>query len=175
MRFKFCLVALPLLAQAGAPAAAQNIIFAPGTGEDSSFVRYTDDSSPDFEDRDDGADALTDRIGDPEVQAGIAAAIEQAADAMMNMPIGPMAEAIERARPGTVSRDIHSDSTIADIAGQDSRDLPRELGERSRETMGMMSSFARALAAMMPEFKRVGRDMEESFRAAKAEARGDGY
>ena len=94
-----------------------------------------------------------------------------ATGAMMALPVGQFAEAIERARPGTVSRRIRRDSTVADIAGRDARYLPEELGERSREAMGMMSGFARAMAVMMPEFERMGREMEESFRAAKAETR----
>jgi hypothetical protein len=87
------------------------------------------------------------------------------------LPVGRFAEAIERARPGTVSRRMRGDATVADIAGRDARYLPEELGTRSREAMGMMSGFARAMATMMPEFERMGREMEESFRAAKAEAR----
>jgi hypothetical protein len=175
MRLKHCLVALPLLAIAISPAAAQEVVFVTGTGETAPVDYYANDSQPDFEDRANGVDAMADRIGSPAVQAGVAATIEQVAGAMLNIPIGPMAEAIERARPGTVRRHIHSDSTIGDIAGSDSRYLPRELGERSHEAMGMMSGFARAMAAMMPEFERIGRDLEESFRTAKAEVRGGRY
>jgi hypothetical protein len=171
MRSRYLPIALPLLAIAATPAAARDIVFAPGTGEAVAIDDYDNEPQPDSEDRSDSINTMADKMGDPAVQAGISAAIEHAAGAMMNMPIGPMAEAIERARPGTVSRRIHRDSTIADIAGRDSRYLPQELGDRSREAMGMMSGFARAMAYMMPEFERMGREMEESFRAAKAEAK----
>jgi hypothetical protein len=175
MRLKFGLLALPLLALSVTPATAQDIIFAPGTGESSPATFDRAGSQTALEDHDEGVGAIADSIGNPSLQAGVAAAVERAAGAVMNMPIGPMADAIERARPGTVRRDIRSDSTLADIAGPDSRYLPQELGERSREAMNMMSGFARIMAAMMPEFERVGRDMEESFRAAKAEARSGRY
>jgi hypothetical protein len=171
MRSRYLLCALPLLAVAAAPAAAQDVVFVSGTGEpvaveavDDGFAPTADESDTDFAD-------MADKIADPAVQDGVAAAIESATGAMMNLPVGRFAEAIERARPGTVSRRMRGDATVADIAGRDARYLPEELGTRSREAMGMMSGFARAMATMMPEFERMGREMEESFRAAKAEAR----
>jgi hypothetical protein len=171
MRSRYLLCALPLLAISAAPAMAQDVVFVSGTGEpvaieaiDDDFASTADESDTDFAD-------MADKIADPAVQDGVAAAIESATGAMMNLPVGRFAEAIERARPGTVSRRMRGDATVADIAGRDARYLPEELGTRSREAMGMMSGFARAMATMMPEFERMGREMEESFRAAKAEAR----
>ncbi len=171
MRSKYLLRALPLLAICAAPATAQDVVFISGTGEpvamearDNDFAPAADDADTDFAD-------MADKIADPAVQDGVAAAIESATGAMMNLPIGRFAEVVERARPGTVSRRMRGNATVADIVGRDARYLPGELGERSREAMGMMSGFARAMALMMPEFERVGREMEENFRAAKAEAR----
>ena len=83
----------------------------------------------------------------------------------MNMRVGPLAEAIERARPGTVNRRIRRDSTVGDLAGRDADYLPERLGDGSREVMGMMGGFARAMASMMPEFERLGREMEDSVRS----------
>lgn len=176
MRSRYLLTALPLLAMVVSPAAAQDVIFAPGTGESVAVdvdvdASHDDDLRPMPAEGDDDFLAMADKMGDPVMQDGVSAAVERATGAMMNLPIGRFAEAVERARPGTVSRRIRSDSTIADIAGRDSQYLPEELGSRSREAMGMMSGFARAMAVMMPEFERMGREMEESFRAAKAEAR----
>ena len=171
MHSRYLLCALPLLAISAAPATAQDMVFVSGTGEpfaieatDNDFAPAADDADTDFAD-------MADKIADPDVQDGVAAAIESATGAMMNLPVGRFAEAIERARPGTVSRRMRGDATVADIAGRDARYLPEELGTRSREAMGMMGGFARAMATMMPEFERMGREMEESFRAAKAEAR----
>jgi hypothetical protein len=89
----------------------------------------------------------------------------------LQLPIGQFAKAIEDARPGTIGKRIRRDATIADLAGRDADDLPGKLGDGSRQMMGMASGFARALAVMMPELENMGREMEESFRAAKAQAR----
>lgn len=171
MRSRYLLCVLPLLAISAAPAIAQDVVFVSGTGEPAAIEAIDDDFAPAYDDRDTDFADMADRIADPAVQDGVAAAIESAAGAMMNLPVGRFAEAIERARPGTVSRRMRGDATVADIAGRDARYLPEELGTRSREAMGMMSGFARAMATMMPEFERMSQEMEENFRAAKAEAR----
>ena len=171
MRSRYVFLALPLLAVSAAPVAAQDIMFVSGTGEPAAIEVVDNDFGPSEDEQDANFGGIAEKISDPAVQDGVAAAIENATGAMMNLPVGPIAEAIERARPGTVGRRIRRDATVADLAGRDARYLPEELGERSREAMGMMSGFARAMAVMMPEFERMGREMEESFRAAKAEAR----
>lgn len=171
MRSRYFLIALPLLAVAAVPVAAQDVVFAPGTGEDNAAYADEEYYAPVADDSDADIMDMADKVSDPALQDGVAAMIEHTAGAMMNLPVGSFAEAIERARPGTVSRRIRSDSTVADLAGRDARYLPEELGDRSREAMVMMSGFARAMAVMMPEFERMGREMEDGFRAAKAEAR----
>jgi hypothetical protein len=173
MRSRYLLCALPLLALSVAPVMAQDVVFVSGTGDPVAVEAIDDDFAPITDESDTDFSGMADKIADPAVQDGVAAAIESATGAMMNLPIGRFAEAMERARPGTVNRRIRGDATVADIAGRDARYLPEELGERSREAMSMMSGFARAMATMMPEFERMGREMEESFRAAKAEARRD--
>lgn len=169
---KFALLPMSV-ALLAAPAFAQSdeIVFVPGTGatvdissaEPGSFV-VDKNNAGDIND-------IAEKLANPAVQDGVATVVERMAGAMMQMPAGQFADAIENARPGTVKRSIRRDATIADLAGRDAEYLPEELGARSREAMGMMSGFARAFAVMMPEFERIGREMEESFKAAKAEAR----
>ena len=169
MRYGLSLIALPLLALAG-PVAAQDVVFVSGTGDETTAAMRYDGPEDDI-----GSEAgmmeMAGKISDPAMQDGVASAVETMTSAMMRLPVGQFAEAIENARPGTINRRIRRDTTIADLAGRDARNLPEELGARSREAMGMMSGFARAMAVMMPEFERMGRDMEESFKAAKADAR----
>ncbi len=160
------------------PAYSQGeIIFASGTGgEDYAAPEYPDTEydvadAPDYRDDESSTNDIADKMSDPAMQYGVAATVERATAAMMNVPVGPFAAAIENARPGTVNRRIRSNTTVGDLAGRDSAYLPEELGAHSREMMGMMGGFARAMAAMMPEFERMSREMEDSFRTAKAQAR----
>lgn len=173
MRSKSFLIALPMLALA-VPVAAQDVVFMSGTGDETPVAAFEDDR-PIIENDDDEISDIADRMDDPLVQDGVSNGIERMAGAMMNVRVGPMVEAIERARPGTVDRRIRRDSTVGDLAGRDADYLPERLGDQSREMMGMMGGFARAMAAMMPEFERMSREMEDNFRTAKAEARRTRY
>ena len=157
------------------------VVYTPGTGleiGDTEYaepeypdVGYDDADSPDYRGADSSTDDIAGKMSDPAMQHGVADSIERATAAMMNVPVGPFAAAIEGARPGTVSRRIRRDTRLGDLAGPDAAYLPEELAARSREMMGMMGGFARAMAAMMPEFERMSREMEDSFHTAKAEAR----
>lgn len=169
MRSKSFLFALPLLALA-APAAAQDVVFVTGTGEQMSADAF-DEQQANNTDSETEITEMADKMSDPAMQDGVAAAVEHMTEAMMRMPVGQFAEAIEKARPGTVNKRIRRDATIADLAGRDSEYLPEKLGDGSRQMMGMMSGFARAFAVMMPEFEKMGREMEDSFRKAKAQSK----
>lgn len=170
MRSKSFLFALPIAVAVFASAASaqdiDDVVFVSGVGESA-----VDEPSapPSLADSDSEAEIrnLGDKMSDPSIQAGVAAMVEQMASTMMQLPVGNFAAAIENARPGTVRKRIRRNATIADLAGRDAEDLPEELGYRSREMMGMMGGFANAFAVMLPEFKKMGREMEEGFRAAK--------
>jgi hypothetical protein len=166
MRSKAFLIALPLFALA-APAAAQDIVFVSGTGDQAGVAAFDDEAAGD----EGGMIEMADKMADPAMQDGVAVAVETMTATMMRLPVGQFAEVIENARPGTVGKRIRRDATIADLAGRDAEYLPEKLGDSSRQMMGMMGGFARAMAVMMPEFERMGKEMEESFRTAKAEAK----
>ncbi len=189
MRSRIFVFAMPFATLLTASAvSAQNtdeVAFVSGTGEvsgvgvsDTADVAYDDDAyvEPDvvdYADDDSSLDEVADRMSDRDRQDNVANSVERMSAALLGMRVGPMAAAIENARPGTVRRNVRRNTTIGDLAGRDSEYLPEELGARSREMMGMMGGFAQAMASMMPEFRRMGREMEESVRAAKAEARRD--
>jgi hypothetical protein len=170
-----------------APAMANDapaITFVSGTGIETADVAYDAPAPLPFADvdapqsdvrdaRDAEADmiAMGDKMSDPDMQDGVANMVEKMGDAMMRMPIGKFASAIEKARPGTVSRRIRDRDTIADIAGDDARDMPEMLGKQSRVAMNMMGGFAKAFASMMPEFEKMGREMEASIADFKPKRR----
>lgn len=176
MRARLILLALPLVAVT-APASAQEVVFAPGTGA----MEYVSADAPEYEDAPDYEDAgyddqagmgpIAGRLSDPMVQDTVAIMVEGMAGAVMNMPIDGITEAIESARPGTVRRQYRRGATVADVAGRDARYLPQDLGDQSRAVVGMMGGVARAMANMMPALENLSRDMEDQIRAAKQEAR----
>lgn len=172
MRAKFLLLALPLAAVT-APVSAQEVVYAPGTGDTeytSAEAQEYEDADADYDDRAD-IDPIAGRLSDPMVQDSVAIMVETMAGAIMNMPIDGITQAIETARPGTVRRSMRRGATVADVAGRDARYLPQELGDQSRVAVGMMGGVARAMANMMPAIENLGRDMQDQIDAAKQEAR----
>jgi hypothetical protein len=173
-------LATVLTASAVSAQNADEVAFVSGTGQvsDTGDVAYDDNAYPDsyaedYADDDSSLDELAGKMSDRDRQDGVANSVERMSAALLGMRVGPLAAAIENARPGTVRRSVRRNTTIGDLAGRDSEYLPEELGARSREMMGMMGGFAQAMASMMPEFRRMGREMEASVRAAKDEARRD--
>lgn len=173
----FAGAALAFLAFAPANAASseQEIIFVDGTG-DSAEVKapastaYADDRAETDESQAE-MNALSDKLADPRTQDGVAHMVENMTGRMLDLPVGKFIGAIERARPGTVKRRFRDNATLADIAGRDVEQLPEQLSEGSRQMMGMMSGFAAAFATMLPEFEKMGRELEKDFQDIKDQRR----
>jgi hypothetical protein len=157
------LVCAPLMAED-----ASDIVFVSGTGQvmSDNTVQPVRDSLADSHDAQADMNDIGDKMADPRMQDSVAHMIEGMTDTMMHLPVGKMAQAVERARPGTLHKRIRNDATLGDIAGRDARDLPETLGDKSRDMMGMMGGFAKAFAVMLPEFEKMGKQMEASFNEA---------
>lgn len=146
------------------------IVYAPGTGyEDAApLPADADDGSRDrFEETGEGMTAVADQLSDPATQNRLSDVVEGVTGALMQMRIGPFAEAIEHVAPGTVDRRIRRDTTLGDLAGGSERALPERFGQHSREALAAMGGTMHALAAMMPELQRLGDEVKDSARAAR--------
>ncbi len=159
---------------AASPAIANDIVFVPGTGE----IAYAQDAATpiaaSFADVDDAATethgasnteadmlAMAEKFEDPAMQDGVAYMATRMGETMMRLPIGKFASAIEKARPGTVRKRMRDDATLADLAGRDAENIPAMIGKESRTAMKMMGGFTKAFAGMIPEFEKLGREMEQ--------------
>lgn len=148
---------------------AQEIRFVAGTGEVSTAAPIAlANSTDDSRDAEATLNKMADDLVDPRVQNGVAAMVERMGETLLDLPVGKFAAAVEKARPGTIEKRIREDATVADLAGRDADRLPRELGKGSRQMMTMLSGLASAFATMMPEFERMGRDLESSMKDIKA-------
>ena len=96
---------------------------------------------------------------------------ERLGETILRLPVGKLANAIERARPRTIENDIDEDATLADIAGTDAAALPSQLGKQSRLAMEMASGLAEAFAAFLPELEQLGRDLGKSMADIKVKRR----
>lgn len=96
MRSKVIVIGLSLLG-ASAPAMAQDIEFRPGTGVSAQEISPADDGA---------VNEIAAKMADPQMQDRIATAVETMTRTVMDMPVGPLVDSIEKARPGTVKRNI---------------------------------------------------------------------
>lgn len=155
--------------------APAEIQFVSGTGADRLAPEPSDTyfASDDGDDGDDGDSiaGMSAQLSDPAMQDDVAHMVETATRAMMQLPVGQFARAIETARPGTVDRDIPADATLGRIAGRDAQDLPVRLGYQSRNAMAMMGRFAQGFAAMMPEFQKMAKTIEADISGARGSRR----
>lgn len=169
--------AIVLLAFSPAKAAdtKEPIIFVSGTG-DSTVVDAPADTAASLPFADDEADkddmqadmmALADKMADPRVQDGVADMLGRMTQVMMNMPVGNIAAAVEKAVPGEKvrvnGRRVRAGDTVADLAGRDGEKLPGQIDKGVHQAMGMMSGLAAAFAIMLPEFEKMGEELEKSF------------
>ncbi|WP_199503786.1 hypothetical protein [Qipengyuania sp. YIM B01966] len=112
------------------------------------------------------AAAMAERMEDPAFQQQLATAAAVMSEAMLDLPIGPMARAAAQAA-GKDARDIDPDMTLRRAAGRDAERLPEEIAQRTPQMMGAMAGMARGMEAMMPAL----RDMAEKMREAMERAR----
>jgi hypothetical protein len=119
--------------------------------------------------------ALSGKMADPRMQDGVADMVGKMAQAMMDMPVGNVAAAIEKAVPGEKVRvnghRVRAGDTVADLAGRDADRLPGQIDKGVHQAMGLMSGLAAAFATMLPEFQKLGDELEKSFAEIEATAR----
>jgi hypothetical protein len=172
-------IILLAVSPARAHSAANDIVFAPGTGEPVAVAQPVDAPAPmPFADAHSEADDsqaemmdMAEKLGDPRMQDGVAAMVSSMTEQMMDFPIGKFAVTLEQAIPGSLrdkrGKRIRASDTVADLAGGDAEHLSNDLANGSRQMMGMMSGLAAAFATMIPEFEKLSRDMEQSLEDVK--------
>ncbi len=177
-RFAFvpvlCLVALPASAAPVLEQSAERAVpleFVSGTGTVDSATAPTLSFAEPAAEKSSAQDMehMAEMMANPKMQDSVAHMVEGMTNMMMHLPVGQFADAIEKARPGSIKKRIRSDATLADLAGRDGKDLPEKLGKESRAMMAMMGGFTKAFATMLPEFEKMGQQMEEGFKKAGKE------
>ena len=138
---RFALIALPLLALAAPlPAAANEMQGAVAT------------------------------LNDPATQERMADTVTALVGALMQMKVGPLADAVARIDPESRAADIPPDATIGDVAGRDPAYAER-MGADVRAGTRMAGQAASALAAYAPVLKDMARDLAAQWERERAAAR----
>ncbi|MCT2557566.1 hypothetical protein N0B51_01085 [Tsuneonella sp. YG55] len=103
-------------------------------------------------------------LGNPAVQAAVAEGMAAASEAMLDLPLAPLARAVAQAA-GEDPEEIDPDMTMRSVSPR-AQEVPDRVRESLPRMMGAMGSMAGGIGAMMPAL----REMAERMRAAIEDA-----
>lgn len=112
------------------------------------------------------ADVMT----DPAAQDRMADTVSAVIDALMQINIGPLAEAVARVDPTSDATYIPPDATLGEVAGRDP-DYGRRIGDDVRAGTRMAGQLATAAAVYAPVLKDMARDLAAQWEREREDAR----
>jgi hypothetical protein len=108
------------------------------------------------------AHELSDTLRDPQVKATVAATVAILGEVMLDLPVGPLVEAMDEAvarvaeETGTAvpaDRAVDPDATLRDVLGPDGDRLTTRLAERVPQAMDTAAGLSEAAEAMVPRLR----------------------
>lgn len=109
----------------------------------------------------DRAGEVAARLSDPLTQYAIAGMISAMSKTLLDMPLEPMVDAMEKAtgrRPANLPRHAR----VADLAGTDHEQVREKIVEHVPRAMTAMGALATAAGKMAPELERMARAIRET-------------
>lgn len=108
---------------------------------------------------------MVDRLNDPAFQDDMVSMISGFMMAMMDLPIGQFAHAMDKAMPENMRRDdgfstIDPDATLGDLARRDDPDFDRNTAQKMRQGTAMMGIIASEFGALLPQLQAIGDRMK---------------
>lgn len=108
---------------------------------------------------------MIEKLNDPNFQDGMVAIMSGFMTAMMDLPIGQFAAAMEKAVPkdmddGERSSRIDPGATLGDLAGRDNPNFNADIEDNMRKGTAMMGIMASEFGAMLPQLKAIGERMK---------------
>lgn len=117
-----------------------------------------------------GLDRAVATLNDPATQDRIADTVATLMGALMQVNIGPLAEAVAKIDPESDAAYMPADATLGEIAGRDADD-PERMADDVRQGARMAGQAAATLATYAPILKEMASDMiaqvENQARAAR--------
>ena len=100
---------------------------------------------------------LAEKMRDPANQAAVAGAVAAASEAILDIPLEPLARAAEAMGDRRTARRMRG-ARLRDVAPE-AEDMPRELAYKLPAMMGAMGGMAEAMEEMAPALKAMAREM----------------
>lgn len=112
------------------------------------------------QDAEESAAEIEHTLRNPATQAAVAEGMAAASEALLDVPLAPLARAVKQAA-GEDPDEVDPDMTLRRVSPE-SEDVPHKVRESLPRMMGAMGSMAGGMGAMMPAL----REMAERMRAA---------
>jgi hypothetical protein len=103
-------------------------------------------------------------LRDPVLQARMAAGMAAASEALLDLPLAPLARAVAEAA-GEDPRAIDPDMTLREMSPEAS-DVPAEIHDKLPRVMGAMAGMTGGVAAMMPALREMAARMRDAVEEA---------
>ena len=113
-------------------------------------------------------DNLRDRLSDPAEQERMGAMLGAMSEVLLDMPIGPLFAAMERAG-GVDAPEVDNNATLRDMAGADAENISAEIADKVPQMMGVMGEMTDVFAAMAPLRGQMAGQMRERVEAAEVD------
>ncbi|OWQ92456.1 hypothetical protein [Sphingopyxis witflariensis] len=103
--------------------------------------------------------STVERLNDPAQQDRMADTVAAMVRALMQLNVGPLAEAVARVDPESDAAYIPPDATLGEIAGKDDPYYAERVGDDVRAGSRMAGQAASTLASYAPVLKDMARDL----------------
>lgn len=115
---------------------------------------------------------IVERLNDPAFQDNMVSMMSSFMAAMMDLPIGQFAHAMDKAMPDDMRRDddftsIDPDATLGDFARRDDPDFDRNTEDKMRQGTAMMGIMASEFGALIPQLQAIGERMKRRMEATR--------
>jgi hypothetical protein len=118
---------------------------------------------------------MAEMMRDPAMQQALARTVAAMSEAMLDMPLDPIARAADAMGDRRTARRMRG-ATVGDYAGPEARDVPHEMSRKLPALMGQVGGMAAAAEEMTPALKAMAREMGARMKDAMRDgARQDDY
>jgi hypothetical protein len=108
---------------------------------------------------------IADTLRDPVLQESVAAGMAAASEALLDVPLAPLARAVAEAS-GENPDDVDPDLTLRRVSPE-AQDVPTEIHDKLPRVMGAMAGMAGGVSAMIPALREMAARMEEAVERAR--------
>lgn len=115
---------------------------------------------------------VIEQFNDPAFQDNMVSMMSGFMAALMDLPIGQFAGAMDKAIPDEMRRDsglshIEPDTTLGDFARRDDPDFDHNAEEKMRRGTAMMGIIASEFGALLPQLQAIGERMKRQMETAQ--------